>query len=255
MIAGAEAPRIGRALASVADWAGEIIVVMNDNVADGTAEIAAACGAKVFRESWKGHVAQKNSAAQKAGSDWLLGLDADEEIPPLLRDEIIQTLARTDKNSAPAAYSVPRCTCYDGRWIRHGDWYPDRKARLWRRGLAQWGGVDPHDRLLVSGRVEKLKHDLLHHGMEDLNHRLHKAIAYSDLFARHQRACGRQTNAFEIWLRPRWRFFRSYVLRGGFRDGAQGYAVAQMIAFETFMRYTKLRETQRNDVKILPVKG
>lgn len=246
MIAGAEAPRIRRALASVADWTSEIIVVVNDDVTDGTAGIAAACGAKVFLEPWRGHVAQKNSAAQKAGSEWILGLDADEEVSPLLRDEIIHAIQGTSGGSGPDAFSVPRCTCYNGRWIRHGDWYPDRKVRLWRRGLAQWGGIDPHDMLLVAGQVKKLKCDLFHHGMENLNHRLRKAITYSDLFARHQQACGRQTNAFEIWLRPRWRFFRSYFLRCGFLDGAEGYAVAQMIAFETFMRYSKLHETQRN---------
>ena len=108
MIAGAEAPRIGRALTSVADWAGEIIVVMNEDVADGTDTIAASFGAKTFREPWKGHVAQKNSAASKAISPWVLGLDADEEVSPSLRSEIIAVIQRP--KGPHAAYQFPRCS-------------------------------------------------------------------------------------------------------------------------------------------------
>ena len=130
IISGAEAQRIGRALESVAGWAGEIIVVLNEDARDGTEEIAVKHGAKVFREPWKGHVAQKNSAAQKAGQDWLLGLDSDEAVSPGLRDEIAAALAAEAKSPQHAAFSFPRLTCYCGRWIRHGDWYPDRGVRL-----------------------------------------------------------------------------------------------------------------------------
>jgi glycosyltransferase involved in cell wall biosynthesis len=149
MISGAEARRIGRALESVAGWTGEIIVVLNEDVRDGTEEIALKHGAKVFREPWKGHVAQKNSAANKAGQDWILGLDADEEVSAELRQEIATTLQNPAAAVGKAAFSFPRLNYYCGRWIRHGDWYPDRKTRLWRRGKGRWGGEDPHDRLEV----------------------------------------------------------------------------------------------------------
>jgi len=240
LIAGNEAHRIRRTLASVADWAGEIIVVLNDDVNDGTDKIAESFGAKVFREPWKGHIAQKNSAAEKAAQTWLLGLDADEEISAGLREEIIQAVSRND--SVVAAYSFPRCTFYCGRWIRHGDWYPDRKIRLWRCGKAQWGGVDPHDAVLVDGKVGRLKSDLLHYSMENLNHHVRKTMAYSDIFARQNLAHGAKVSVFTLWFRPGFRFVRGYFLKLGFLDGWQGYAIARLVALETFLRYAKIRE-------------
>src|SRR5512147_1629823 len=123
IISGPEARRIGRALESVAGWAAEIILVLNQDVADGTDEIATQHGARVFREPWKGFAGQKNSAAEKATQPWLLNLDADEVVTPELAAEIAATIGRP--SISHAAYDFPRCTFYCGRWIRHGDWYPD----------------------------------------------------------------------------------------------------------------------------------
>ena len=121
LISGVEAHRIGRALESVAGWTSDIVVVLNEDVRDGTEEIARNHGARVFREPWKGHVAQKNSAAAKAAQPWILGLDTDEVVSPELREEIVRRFARPGGAEPFAAYSFPRCTFYLGRWIRHGD--------------------------------------------------------------------------------------------------------------------------------------
>jgi glycosyltransferase involved in cell wall biosynthesis len=245
MIAGAEASRIRRALESVAGWTGEIIVVLNDDVADGTDKIAESFGAKIFREPWKGHIAQKNSAADKASCEWILGLDADEEVSAALRGEIQELFSAAEKMKPFAAFSFPRCSYYCGRWIRHGDWYPDRKVRLWRRGQARWGGINPHDAVQVSGRVGCLNSDLFHYSMNDLDHHVRKTMAYSDIFARRQLECGRG-GGFEMWFRPWWRFVRGYFLRLGFLDGWQGYAIARIVALETFLRYAKIRAAQKS---------
>lgn len=242
MIAGAEARRIRRALQSVAGWTREIIVVLNEEVSDGTDAIAGEYGAAVFREPWKGHVAQKNSAAARATQPWLLGLDADEEVSAELRDEIAQALAAEARAPRYAAFSFPRCTWFEGRWIRHGDWYPDRKVRLWRRGQGRWTGVDPHDKLEVSGPVGRLRHELRHYSMESLDHFVRKAMAYSDAFVAHARRHRPRVTVLDLWGRPLWRFVRGYALRLGFLDGWQGYTVARMAAFQTFLRYAKLRE-------------
>ena len=244
MIAGAEAKRIRRALDSVAGWAGEIVVVVNDDVADGTEQIAASYGAKVFREPWKGFVGQKRSTLAKTTLEWVFNLDADEEVSAGLRDEIIQAVTPAGIHSGHAGYSVPRCTFYCGRWIRHGDWYPDRKVRLCRRGNATWGGMEPHDSMIVNGSIGRLKHDLLHYSMEGLEHHVRKVNNYSDIFARRCHEHGRRVGALEVLFRPWWRFVRGYFLRLGFLDGWQGYAVARMVAFETFLRYAKAREAQ-----------
>ena len=254
LIAGNEAHRLARTLASVAGWAGEIIVVLNDDVSDGTDKIAESFGAKVFREPWKGHIAQKNSASEKAGGDWLFGLDADEVVSPELRAEIQNLFSAPAKLAPFTAFSLPRCSFYLGRWIRHGDWYPDRKIRLWRRGQAGWGGTDPHDALLVQGAVGRLQGDLLHYSMDSLNHHVRKTIAYSDTFARQQMERGRAAGNWQMWFRPWWRFVRGYVLRLGFLDGWQGYVIARMVALETFLRYAKVRAAQAQPPDAAPKK-
>jgi glycosyltransferase involved in cell wall biosynthesis len=249
MIAGNEASRIRRALDSVAEWVAEIIVVTDDKTTDGTEQIAESYGAKVFCESWKGHAAHRNLASEKATQSWLLALDADEEISPALRDEIIQTIPRAEINSKFAAYSFPRCTLFCGRWIRHGDWYPDRKVRFWRRGHAHWAGDHLHEKLLVQGPIGRLQNELRHYSMDNLDHFTRKTITVSNLFLREKLERGSRSSFLEMWIRPWWRFVRSYFLRLGFLDGWQGYAIARMIAFETFLRYAKVREARLSQTK------
>jgi hypothetical protein len=246
LIAGNEAHRIRRALASVAGWVEEIIVVINDDVADGTDRIAESLGAKVFREPWKGHVAQKNSAAEKAAQPWLLGLDADEEISPALRDEIQRAVADP---GACTAFCFPRCTLFCGRWIRHGDWYPDRQTRLWQKGRARWGGADPHDKLIVQGRVGRLRGEMLHYNAETLDRQIAKISSYSEAFARGVLAQNHRAGWSDIVLRPLWRLLRSYCFRLGFLDGWQGGYIAWMTAFYTATRYAKVRAAQNRQTK------
>jgi glycosyltransferase involved in cell wall biosynthesis len=244
LIAGNEAHRIRRALESVIGWTSEIVVVVNDDVGDGTDQIAESAGAKVFREPWKGHVAQKNSAAQKASAEWILGLDADEVVSPELREEIQRWFARPEEPRAVAALSFPRCTFYCGRWIRHGDWYPDRQTRLWRRGQAKWGGVDPHDKLIVDGKVGRLKSNLQHFSNDSVNAHIQKIISFTDEYVR-QRSQDSPGAAFSgLAIRPVWRFVRAYFLRRGFLDGWQGGYIAWLNAFSTASKYAKLRERQ-----------
>jgi hypothetical protein len=244
VIAGNEAHRIRRALESVAGWTSETVVLLNDDVNDGTDKIAAECGANVFREPWKGHIAQKNSAARNASKEWILGLDADEVVSPELRMEIQQWFARPEKLQGIDALSFPRCTFYCGRWIRHGDWYPDRQTRLWRRGRAEWGGTDPHDKLIVDGKVGRLKSDLQHFSNDSVNAHIQKIIPFTDEFVR-QQAQSRPTSLLTgLAIRPVWRFVRAYFFRLGFLDGWQGCYIAWLNAFSTASKYAKLRECQ-----------
>jgi glycosyltransferase involved in cell wall biosynthesis len=239
IISGAEAGRIGRALASVASWTSEIILVLNPEVADGTDQIAASFGAKVFREPWKGHIAQKNSALEKATQPWILGLDADEAVSEPLRDEI---LALPAPFSNCAAYSFPRRTFYLGRWIRHGDWYPDRGARLWQQGKARWVGVDPHDCLRVDGATAKLRHDLLHYSNPNISSYVSKINYFADLFLQRQLAKKARWSAVGAIFRAVWRFVRAYFFRLGFLDGYPGFFIAASTAYSTLVRHSRLFE-------------
>jgi glycosyltransferase involved in cell wall biosynthesis len=242
IISGAEVRRLGRALESVAGWTAEVIVVLNEEVHDGTEELARRYGAAIYREPWKGFVAQKNSAQAKAVQPWILGLDADEVVSPKLREEIVRHFSGSPETCA--AYSFPRCTSYFGRWIRHGDWYPDRCIRLWQRQRGRWVGVDPHARVDVEGAVGKLRHDLLHYTAETLNHQIGKTVKYADDFARHCSESGIQIRFLDLLVRPCWRFVRGYFFKLGFLDGWQGYTIAWLTAFYTFLRYARAREAQ-----------
>ena len=253
MISGAEAHRIGRALASVSEWATEIIVVLNEEVRDGTDEIARKYGARVFREPWKGFVGQKQSAAEKASQPWLLGLDADEEVTTVLCDEIEATIckesepAKAGTTNETTAYEFPRCTFYCGRWIRHGDWYPDRVLRLWKNGSARWVGLEPHAHLEVEGRVGRLRSDLLHFSNESIDAQLSKIGPYNDPFVQQQLARGVKPGLFRLVIRPVWRFLRAYIFRLGFLDGWQGYYIAWLSAFSTLTRNAKIREARQKE--------
>jgi glycosyltransferase involved in cell wall biosynthesis len=243
MIAGAEAHRIGQALQSVAEWTHEIVVVLNAEVSDGTDRIAAQFGAKVHREPWKGFVGQKNSVTEKASHPWILGLDADEVVPPQLHTEIEQALAQPE-TSRYAAYSFPRCTFYCGRWIRHGDWYPDRVIRLWRKETARWEGVEPHAYLRVEGTVGRLRNDLHHYSNESIDRQIAKIAPYSDWFVQHYHESGKGAGVLDLAIRPWWRFLRAYVFKLGFLDGWQGYYIAWLSAFSAVTRYAKVRESR-----------
>jgi glycosyltransferase involved in cell wall biosynthesis len=243
MVSGAEADRIGRALESVAGWTSEIIVVLNAEVADRTEEVAGRYGAKVVREPWKGYLAQKNSAAEKCGQPWAFNLDADEVVSPELRQELLALFANSPALESCVALSCPRLSHFCGRWIRHGDWYPDRLTRLWRRGQARWSGMDPHPYIKVDGKVAKLKGALLHFSSDSITNRLGKIVHFSDEFVR-QHTADRTPGPFDLAVRPLWRFLRAYFLRLGFLDGWQGFYIASHTAFSTLVRYAKLREAR-----------
>ncbi len=242
IIASNEAHRIRRALESVAGWTAEIIVVLNDDVNDGTDEIAESFGAKVFREPWKGFVGQKNSVAAKSTQPWLLNLDADEEVTPGLHKEIRSIFKWPSEN---VAYRFPRCTYFCGRWIRHGDWYPDPVLRLWQQNRAHWEGTEPHAALKVDGPVGRLKADLLHHLSETIDQQIGKISKYSEDFLRDSLTRQRGANGFDMVVRPAWRFARSYFFRLGFLDGWQGVYIAWMTAFYTATRYAKVLVAQK----------
>jgi len=243
MVASSEAHRIARTLESVVGWTSELVVVLNEEVTDGTDRIVEQFGGRVFREPWKGFIGQKNSATEKAGQSWLLNIDADEVVTPELRREI--EAAVNEDGPGHAGFEFPRCTFYCGRWIRHGDWYPDRVLRLWRKDSARWTGVEPHARLDVRGRVGRLKSDLLHYSNESIDRTLAKIGPYSTYYVERRLRDNRAgIHRWDMFARPLWKFFRAYILRLGFLDGWPGYFIAWMNAFSTVTRHAKVLEAR-----------
>jgi glycosyltransferase involved in cell wall biosynthesis len=244
IVASNETHRIRPALDSVKDWVAEIIVAIDNNVTDGTDQVAGAYGATVISQPWRNCADHRNFASGRATQPWLLAIDADEVISNELRDEIIAVFKDPGSRPPPAAYSFPRLSFFCGRWIRHGDWYPDRKVRLWRKETGQWEG-DPHEKLVLRGPVLPLRSNLLHYSNESIDHILKKIGHFSTMFVRRCQAEKRRAGWLDLAVRPFWKFFRAYVLRRGFLDGWPGYFIAWMDAFSTVTRYAKVMEAEQ----------
>jgi glycosyltransferase involved in cell wall biosynthesis len=241
LVAGNEAHRIRPTIDSVKNWTSEIILAIDDKVTDGTDKIAESYGAKVFSQPWRGHAAHRNFASAHATQPWLLAIDADEVVSEKLRNEIIAAFQNHGDGTLPAAYSFPRLSYFGGRWIHHGDWYPDRKVRLWRKAAGRWEG-DPHEKLVLQGDVIPLCADLFHYSNENIDQMLSKIGLVSSIFARQCQTRQRRTRWADLAIRPFWKFFRAYVLRLGFLDGWPGYFIAWVNAFSTVARYAKVIE-------------
>jgi glycosyltransferase involved in cell wall biosynthesis len=244
MICGAEAHRIGRALNSVADWTSEIIVVLNEEVNDGTEKIALRHRARVHRHPWLGFREQKNLAASYASEPWILQIDADEEVSDELREELFHFFEGQQERFAGASF--PRKVWFLGRWITHGDWYPDRVLRLYRRDAGRWGGSAEHCGVELKGREKKLSAHLLHYSNPTITHYLQKFPYYSELYLQRQLAAGERWSAPAVIARSCWRFFRAYLFRLGFLDGYAGFFIAFSTAYATLFRHTRLYEHERS---------
>lgn len=221
------------------------IVLVDSHSEDRTREIAAARGARVIERDWQGHIGQKSFAIEQARNDWVLCVDADERVTPELRALVERAMAQ-DPPPCPA-YEVNRRTFYLGAWIRHGGWYPDRKVRLFDRRKARWGGVNPHDRVLVDAgeRTGRLDADLEHRSYEDVSDHLKTIDFFSTISAREKLSRGQGLIELNLVLAPPAKFLKMFVLKRGFLDGWRGLVVAALGAFFVFLKYAKLWELVR----------
>ncbi|MFI5355950.1 MAG: glycosyltransferase family 2 protein [Opitutales bacterium] len=244
IVARNEAATLGRCLASIAGWVGEIVVVLNQTTDDSEA-VAARHGARVHHTEWRGFRDTKNWALDRATLPWALCLDADEEVSPALRRDL-ETFFTGDGTRRFAGARFPRKVWFIDRWITHGDWYPDYSLRCIRRDAARWGGDEfVHERMECSGPVATLRGDLHHYSFPTLSSHVAKMNPFADLFIRQQQAAGRHFSLAAAIFRPGWRFFRAYVLRGGWLDGFPGFYIAWATAFGTFVRHSRLYEAER----------
>jgi glycosyltransferase involved in cell wall biosynthesis len=231
-----EADRIEACLRSLA-FCDEILVV-DAHSTDATREIAASCGARVIERTWPGHVAQKEFAVRAAAHDWVLCVDADERVSDPLRGEIEEL--REGGFRGCTGWRMPRLSSYLGRSIRHGTWYPDPQLRLFDRRHGRWTGLDPHDRVELDGPCGRLRSDLLHAPYRSFEEHLATIDRYTTTRARELHARGARARLRDLLLRPPWRFFRFYVLTGGFLEGWRGLLMAWLAAHYVRLKYAKL---------------
>jgi glycosyltransferase involved in cell wall biosynthesis len=274
-----EEANIGRTLASVqplvADGQGEIIVVDSGST-DRTLEIAKSYGAKVFVEEWKGFAPQKNSAIDKAEGDWILSLDADEEVSSELRSEIAELLSlqpgqllhklsvrgawdawieanpdftvtyEDERTGVLAGAAIPRKNFFMGRWIRRGGFYPDRKLRLFKRGSAAFENRQVHEDAHTAGFTVALRDALIHHSYPTLADYIDHMNHYSSLGAEMAIARGpRGFSLFNIVVRPWATFTYNYIFRLGFLDGREGLLLHLYHAVYVSWKYAKAWELSR----------
>jgi glycosyltransferase involved in cell wall biosynthesis len=235
-----EETNIGPCLESV-KWADEV-VVCDSGSRDRTMEIAAGYGARTFQDDWLGFAAHKNLAVSRCSQPWILVLDADERVPPPLREEI-EGILRSD--AAGDGYSLGRKNFFLGAWIRHGGWSPDRSVRLFRRGQGRFRPRAVHEVVKVSGRIDALQHPLEHYTYALISDFLRRMERYAALAAGELFATGHRCGVVDLTLRPAWTFLRMYLVGRGFLDGWRGLLLAGLYASYTFAKYAQLWERQR----------
>ncbi len=240
IVAKNEAARIGACLDSVA-WADEVIVIDGESE-DGTQAICRGRGATVLEAPWMGYSAQKNMALEKTSHPWILSLDADEVVTGALREEILKVL---NGNGPADGYRLPRKNIFFGKWLRHGDHWPDHQVRLFRRELGRFNEKQVHESVDVNGEVASLAEPLEHHSYSDIGEFFDRQMRYAVLAAEELHSKGRKPGAADFVVRPIWRFMKGYFLKGGWRDGREGFIVSAGYAYYVFMRSAFLWERRR----------
>jgi len=219
-------------------WTRELVVVDSFST-DGTYEICQQYTDKCTRRKWAGHRDQYQYAADSTTEDWIMFVDADEEVPQELAEEIREELRGNGKGND--GYIAYRRTYYLGRWIRYGGWYPDYEIRLYRRDKGRWeGGL--HAKIVVDGKVGSLKHHYLHDTYRDISDQIQTIDRYSRIAAEDLVKSGQKFSLFKLLFHPPFRFVKEYLMKSGFRDGIPGFVIIVSTMFYVFIKYAKLWE-------------
>jgi len=222
-------------------WVDEIIVVIDSRSTDQTEAIAREFTPHVFVREWAGYSGSKAFALRQVTHDWVLWIDADEQVPADLRQEIHQQL---NDPADYVAFKIPRLAYFLGRWIWHSGWYPGYVLRLFRKSHAQFPEVLVHEGVQVEGLVGTLKNHLLHYTDRDTTNYFRKYDQFTSLAARQLFERGKKFRMIDLLFRPMILFIKMYFFKQGFRDGIQGLILAVFSANYVFTKYAKLWEKQ-----------
>ncbi len=222
------------------------VVVIDSGSEDGTVALAQAAGARVIAHAWLGFGRQKQFAVNAAKHDWVLCLDADERVTPSLEASIVAAFqAMLYDSPTQFAWRMPRRNSFLGRWLKHGEGYPDYSLRLFNRNHAAWSNDEVHETVITTSSIGTLKGDLLHDSAETVEAYLAKQNRYSSLHAQALYDQGVRVGYGKLLLSPFARFVKFYFLRLGFLDGGAGFAHIVIGCFAAFSKYAKLIELSR----------
>jgi glycosyltransferase involved in cell wall biosynthesis len=239
-----EEHNIGRCIDSLWYVADEIIV-LDSFSSDNTVAVAKERGAIVKQEMFTGYKEQKSRALKLTNYDYVVSLDADEALSP----ELIEAILNAKKDFQFKAYSMNRYNHYCGRFIRHGLWYPDKKIRLFDKRIAHWGGINPHDKIILreNYKAQFLKGDILHYTFNSVGEHLERNERMSSIAAQSLFDLGKKRHWSKIILSPLWSFVNGYFFRLGFLDGYFGFIIAMQNARLSFLKYQKLQALKREN--------
>ncbi len=242
-----EERNIERCLASLEKVADEIVVV-DSYSSDSTPEICEKHGVRFIQNAFEGHIEQKNFALGQAKFEVVLSLDADEALSP----ELEKSILTVKKDFESDGYFFNRLNNYYGKWIRYTSRYPDRKLRLWKKSMGSWGGINPHDKVIMrkDSQVSFLRGNLDHYAYATISEHVSQANRFTDIAALAHYRNGISGGYIKIIVHPLWKFFREYIVKGGFLDGYHGLVMSGVISFETFLKYVKLKKLYRDNTKI-----
>jgi glycosyltransferase involved in cell wall biosynthesis len=237
-----EEKNIARCINSLKKVADDIIVVDSFST-DKTEEICLSLNVRFEKHKFDGHIEQKNYAVTRALFPFIISLDADEELSPLL----IKSIIEVKNNKIADGYTMNRLTNYCGKWIRHGGWYPDKKLRLWDSTKGSWQGVNPHDcyKMQANSVIKHLKGDILHYSYYSIEQHLNQVNNFTNITSKQYFIKGKKSSLFKIFAAPVFKFFRDFVVRTGFLDGYYGYVIAKISAHAVFIKYAKIRELNK----------
>lgn len=235
-----EADRLPRCLGALSDMAE--VICLDSGSTDGSLEIIRQSGATLVEHEWLGFGATRTVLFRQATQPWVLWLDADEVVTP----ELIQSVRDLfDRPMSHAAYQVNRMVIFQGRRVRHGDWFPDWVVRLFRADAWTMDERIVHERILIDGNVGQLDGLLEHHSFRDWDDLSRRSDHYARLWAQMGQHRGKRPVLLEAEARSSWRFFRGFVLKLGFLDGLLGYRVARACAREVRLKYQILRNSNQ----------
>ncbi len=238
-----EEKNLARTLDSIIEIANEIIIVDSGST-DKTLEIADRYNASVYSEEWKGYGMQKNSVIEKCGGEWILLIDADEEISRDLRNKIKEIIS--DKNSKKIYKPNFTAVCF-GKRIKHGGWSNHYRIRLFQKGAGKYNDREVHEKFITNEEIGILKEEIYHHTYEDLEDYFNKFNRYTSESANQYKKQNKKKSFVLFYLDSLFKFFKMYVLKLGFLDGYEGYLLAKLSSFYVFTKYAKLKEKNLND--------
>ncbi len=234
-----EEKNIERCLRSVGGIADEIIVVDSFST-DNTEVICARFNVRFSQHGFEGHIEQKNYAMSLATHPFVLSLDADEA----LSDELAVSIRCALTNWTHDCYTINRLNNFCGQWIRHSGWYPDKKIRLFDKRKARWGGINPHDKIIIEkgATCKELEGNLLHFSFSSISQHIDQINKFSGIKAKGAFAKNKKAGPWHIFILPLVKFFTIYFLKAGFLDGFYGFVIALHSAWSVYLRGVKLRQ-------------